>query len=132
MALLSLIPMTGLLLAAYLGIQFVDLGVQLDTQMLVIKLVSGAEWELLVKDLLILLGILSLYVELFKATRTTNISVIDHMLSLLVFIAFLVLFLVLPEAGTSTFLILAFISLTDVVAGFTITITSARRDFQNH
>jgi len=35
-------------------------------------------------------GVLAPYVEIFKATRTTMTSVLDHSLSTVVFIAFLV------------------------------------------
>lgn len=91
-------------------------------------LVSGATWTATLGDLFVGLGLLALYVELFKSTRTTAKSVIDHTLSLLVFVAFLVEFLVFARAGNSTFVILGLMSLLDVIAGFTITIFAARRD----
>ena len=56
-------------------------------------------------------------------------SVIDHSMSTLVFIIFLVEFLTVKGAGNSTFLILGLMSLFDVIAGFTVTIVAARRDF---
>ena len=46
---------------------------------------------------------------------------------MLVFIAFLIEFLMVPAAGT-TFLVLALMSLLDVIAGFSISIFAARRD----
>ena len=45
-----------------------------------------------------------------------------------VFIIFLIEFIVVKGAGTSTFFILALMSLFDVIAGFSVTITTARRD----
>ena len=50
-------------------------------------------------------------------------------LSTLVFIAYLVEFLTVREAATSVFFILMCVTLVDVIAGFSITITGARRDF---
>jgi hypothetical protein len=55
-------------------------------------------------------------------------SIIDHVLSLLVFIIFLVEFIMSTKATTSTFLLLTVISLVDVIAGFAITIRAAQRD----
>jgi hypothetical protein len=92
-------------------------------------LISGAVFQASSSDLLIAFGVLALYIELFKATRTSTSSIIEHGLSMLLFIVFLVEFIVIKGAGTSTFLILTLLQLLDVVAGFTITISTARRDF---
>jgi hypothetical protein len=45
------------------------------------------------------------------------------------FLAFLIIFLTVKDAGSSTFLILTLMSLLDVVGGFTVTISTARRDW---
>ena len=89
---------------------------------------GGGEWVATFGDFLIILGILALYFELFRATRTTKVSVINHTLSMLVFIVFLVEFILAPGAGNSAFLIIGLMSLLDVIAGFTISIVAARRD----
>jgi len=47
---------------------------------------------------------------------------------LLVFVAFLIEYLVVDAVGNSTFLILAITSLMDVIVGFTVTISTAKRD----
>ena len=78
---------------------------------------------------MLLLGVLTLYIELVKSTKTGSITLIEHALSMVVFIACLMEFILVEQAGTSTFLILTLMSLLDVVAGFTITVASARRDF---
>ena len=89
---------------------------------------STAVTILTVSDLLILIGVVLLYIETFKATRTSILSIVDHALSLLVFIAFLIEYLVVVAVGNTTFLILTVISLMDVVMGFTVTISTAKRD----
>ncbi|MHC5655397.1 hypothetical protein [Stappia sp.] len=94
-----------------------------------VELVSGARFTLVIGDLMIIAGLALLFVELLKATRTGVVALTDHILSTLVFIAYLVEFLTVREAATSVFFILMFISLVDVIAGFSITITGARRDF---
>ncbi|WP_421980318.1 hypothetical protein [Roseibium sp.] len=96
--------------------------------MISIAMVSGATFELLASDLLITLGLFFLFIEILKATRIGTTALLDHMFSVLVFVAYLVEFLVLPQAATSLFFILMVISLIDVIAGFSISITGARRD----
>ena len=79
-------------------------------------------------DILVMLGVIFLYFEILKATRASQSTIIDHALSLVVFIVFLVEYIVVAGAGTATFMILALMSLLDVIAGFTITISTSRRD----
>lgn len=93
-----------------------------------VNLISGAEWALSFNDLVVLFGVIFLYFELFKSTRTHTASVVEHVFSMFVFIAFLIEFIIVKQCGTSTFLILTMFALLDVVAGFTITISTARRD----
>ena len=50
------------------------------------------------------------------------------MLSTFVFIACLVEFIVVRQASTSTFFIIMVIAFIDVVAGYSVSIRSARRD----
>ena len=80
-------------------------------------------------DLLLGVAIVLLYFEILKAARISRTTIIDHMLSMAVFIAFLIEMIVAKGAGTATFMILTLISLIDVIAGFTISIATARRDF---
>lgn len=89
---------------------------------------SDASVFLTISDLLIITAVVFLYVETFKATRTSVLSIIDHALSLLVFVIYLVEFLVIERLGNTTFLILTIASLMDVVMGFTVTISTAKRD----
>ena len=93
-----------------------------------IAMVSGATFQLLTSDVLITVGLFFLFIEILKATRIGTTALLDHMFSVLVFVAYLVEFLVLQQAATSLFFILMAISLIDVIAGFSISITGARRD----
>jgi hypothetical protein len=90
---------------------------------------SGANWSPTWSGIFIMLGVITLYLELMKSTRTNTGTIAEHALSMVVFILFLLEFLLVKIAGTSTFLILTLMSLLDVVAGFSITVASARRDF---
>ncbi|MFT5044833.1 MAG: hypothetical protein ACI8UP_001803 [Porticoccaceae bacterium] len=84
---------------------------------------------LTVSDAFIMTSLFFLYIETFKATRTSVISIIDHAFSLLAFVIFLIEFLVIPRLGNPTFMIMMLASLMDVVMGFTVTISTAKRDF---
>jgi hypothetical protein len=100
----------------------------LDSALFGLGLPSGAPFTLRGGELLAALGLVLLYFEVLKSTRSAESSVLDHGLSLLLFIVSLILFLVFPPAGTATFFLILVMTLLDVVAGFTVTIASARRD----
>jgi hypothetical protein len=89
---------------------------------------SGGTWTFTWGDLLLLIAMVVLFIEIVKATYTGTASMIDHGLSMLVFIAFLVEFLMVAQAATSVFFLLMMAALIDVVAGFTIGIRVAKRD----
>ena len=92
------------------------------------RLPSGSIWKPTWGDFMILMGVLTLYVELFKSTRTSEVTIFDHLFSTFVLIAYLTAWLIYDWGGNSVFLILAGMTILDVIAGFTITISAARRD----
>ena len=94
-----------------------------------IGLPSGTKWRPTIGQAVILIGVILLYVELFKSTQTHQTSIIDHMLSTFVFIGYFAFFLSKEWAVNEVFFVLMAMSFLDVVAGFTITISTARRDF---
>ena len=100
----------------------------LDSVVFTVKLMSGSFFLLKVSDLLLVLGVIALYFEIFKATSNSTASIVDHILSTLIFVIFLVEFIVVPAAGNSTFLVMTLMAFLDVIAGFTVSIVSARRD----
>lgn len=134
MAIFKFFPLFGILLGAFWGLHqtgyFPD---KLNDVLFYIKLPSGAFWKPTWGDLVVIVGLITLYIEIFKSTRTSSISIVDHTLSTIVFVAFLVSWMVFPwtigEKSNSTFLLLTVMTFIDVIAGFTITIAAARRDF---
>ncbi|MGO7465245.1 hypothetical protein ACCS53_38570, partial [Rhizobium ruizarguesonis] len=64
------------------------------------------------------IAIVVLFFEILKATRTGPGNLVNHMMSMLVFIAFLVEFLIVRDAATQVFFILMTIALIDVIGGF--------------
>lgn len=101
----------------------------MDNQVFAPMMVSGAEWVLNVGHLLILLGLLFLFVEILRSTSTGTSTIMNHAVSMILFIVCLVEFLLIPEFATSVFFILTMMALLDVLAGVVVTIVSARRDF---
>jgi hypothetical protein len=93
-----------------------------------VTMFSGAAWNFSIGDLVVVVALGLLFVEVVKATRTTAIEVINHALSMLVFIIALIEFIVLPAFATSPFFLITVMALFDIVAGFTISIVAAKRD----
>ncbi|MEM5583444.1 MULTISPECIES: hypothetical protein [unclassified Roseibium] len=131
MRLFSAIPFTLFSLLIYNALAFTagasDAGFWAQP-LITIAMVSGATFQLLTSDVLITVGLFFLFIEILKATRIGTTALLDHMFSVLVFVVYLVEFLVVQQAATSLFFILMAISLIDVIAGFSISITGARRD----
>ena len=86
-------------------------------------------WQIALGDILLAVGLGLLFFEIVKATRTGGASVVDHAFSMMVFVACLILFLIWDRAATSTFFLLMLMSMIDVIAGFSVTINAARRDY---
>ncbi len=93
-----------------------------------IKLPSGGVLEFTWGDFIVLLTFIMLFIEIVKATYTSTASLIDHGLSMFVFVACLIEFLITPLAANSVFFMIMVAALIDVVAGYTIGIRVARRD----
>ncbi|MGB7286613.1 MAG: hypothetical protein WBC71_06760 [Salaquimonas sp.] len=93
-----------------------------------LNMISGVEWRMTLGDLMITMGLFLLFFEIMKSTRVGASSIIDHLLSTFVFIAYLVEFLLVGSAAHAVFFILMVITFVDVIAGFTVSIRSATRD----
>ncbi len=130
MKIIRQIPLFIGVLVLYNALSFMSTTLTLDTDVFNVTLISGAAVGFSINDLMVVFGVIVLFIEILKATKTSTASIIDHALSMIVFIVFLVEFIVISELGTATFLILMLMSLLDVVAGFTVTISTARRDLE--
>jgi hypothetical protein len=122
------LPLMALVIIAYNIIVYLT-GLSMDTQVIAVTLISGAMWSVTVGDLILFFALILLFLELVNSTKTGATTIVNHALSMLVLLIALVQFIVLPAFGTSTFFALVLLALFDVVAGFTVTITAARRDF---
>jgi hypothetical protein len=121
-------PLTALVVVAYNILAFLP-GFAPGAEIAEFTMTSGAVVALRTGDVLILAGLVALFFEMLKSARPRGGAIVDHILSVGVFIIALIEFLLVSIAGTASFLIITVISLIDVIAGFSVSIVAARRDF---
>jgi len=116
--------------AIYNMIAFLTPGVAWTSTATVVHMMSGQNWEVTWEDILLALAVLLLAVEIIKATRMGVRAIVDHVLSMALFIVMLVEFLLVQRAGTSTFFLLTMICLVDVLVGFIVTTRGSQRQIE--
>ena len=114
--------------AIYNIIAFLMPGVTWTGVISTVHMVSGADWTMSAGDMLIAFAIVLLCAEIIKSTRIGLRTVVDHGLSLILFLGMLVEFLLVKQAATATFFLLLVVSFIDVLGGFAVTLRSAQRD----
>ena len=127
MRVLLALPLLLVVIIAYNVLAFGDPG-GLDAVVFTIPMISGAEVTFTGGNLLIAAGLVMLFIEVLKAARASDGTIVDHILSTLVFIGALVEFLLVRQAGTATFALIVGLCLLDVLAGFSVSIRTSRRD----
>jgi len=95
-----------------------------------IPMVSGSGWNIGSGDLILFLALILLFFELLKSTSSQKVAIVNHALSMILFVACLVAFLLLKGFATSTFFLILTMIMLDVLAGFIVTIISARKDLE--
>jgi hypothetical protein len=121
-------PLLLIPFAIYNIVAFLMPGVSWSGTVTTVHMISGAEWTMSAGALLLVLGMLMLFGEVLKSTRIGVRTVVDHGLSLVLFLAMLVEFLLVKQTATETFFLLLVISFVDVLGGFAVTLRTAQRD----
>jgi len=103
---------------------------RMSAQLFTIRTASRAQWPVSLADLLLAGALVVLFIELLKSTTSRQIAIINHSLSMILFIACLVEFLLFPAFATSAFFLLTLMVLLDVLAGFIVTIVASRREIE--
>jgi hypothetical protein len=116
-------PLLLIPFAVYNMIAFLTPGVGWTTPVTSVHMMSGEDWVVTWEDMLLAFSILLLAIEILR-------SIVDHVLAMALFIAMLVEFLLVRQAGTSTFFLLMMIALVDVLGGFIISIRNSRRQVE--
>lgn len=93
-----------------------------------IRMFSGDMWRISLGDFFLLLSLGLLFVEVVRATATTKREIINHAFSMLTFVVALVEFITVRGFATTVFFLITTMALFDVVAGYTISIVTAKRD----
>jgi len=110
------------------GFSAVDAQARMADQLFTVRMTSHIDWAVSLGDVLLAVALVVLFIELLKSTNSRRGAIINHSLSMLLFIACLVEFLLGPAFATSTFFLITLMVLLDVLAGFIVTIVAARRD----
>ncbi|MGH1351729.1 MAG: hypothetical protein ACRBBN_13130 [Methyloligellaceae bacterium] len=117
-------------IVVYAGFEKSEIANILDkTELFSISLISGESFTVTVGTFVLITALVALFVEILKATQTRSLAILDHGLSVVVFIVCLIEFLTVRGAATSVFFFITLLALIDVVAGFSVGIRAARRDF---
>lgn len=122
-------PLLAIIVAAYTLLALVAPG-WLETALFSLPLLSGVFLPFQGGDILLVFGLILLCVEVYRATSSSASAILNHVLSLIVFIVALIEMLVMPRMANMTFFLIVLMTLSDVIAGFTVTISTARRDIQ--
>ena len=96
--------------------------------MFAIPMASGASWNVGPGDLILFLALILLFFELLKSTSSQKVAIVNHALSMILFVVCLVEFLLIRGFATSTFFLIVTMVMLDVLAGFIVTIIAARKD----
>jgi hypothetical protein len=121
-------PLLLISFAIYNIIVFLMPGVAWSAAVTTAHMISGVTWTMSAGDLLVAFAILLLFGEMVKATRIGTRTILDHGLSLILFLGMMAEFLLVPQASSSTFFLLLVLGFVDVLGGFSVTLRTAQRD----
>jgi hypothetical protein len=90
-------------------------------------LVSGAVVHVTLGALLLVLAIVCQALEVVRSVRPSNAALAENMVSVILWIAGLILFLLVRGFGTNEFFIMLLLLLTDYMTGIVVMVFTARR-----
>ena len=111
------------------GFSSVEASIRMAEPLFNIPMTSGVEWPVNLGDIVMAAGLFVLFIELLKSTTSRRTAIVNHALSMALFVVCLVEFLLLPGFAGSVFFLILTMVLLDVLAGFIVTIIASRRDF---
>ena len=121
-------PLLLIPFAIYNIIAFLMPGVAWSSVVSTVHMMSGVDWTMTTSDVLVALSILLLCGEVMKSSRISRRTIIDHALSLILFLGMLIEFILVKQAATATFFLLLVVGFIDVLGGFAVTLRSGQRD----
>jgi CHASE2 domain-containing sensor protein len=100
------------------GFGQVGLAPHLTAALFETRSVAGDAWPVSISDLLLAAALVTMFVELVKAPPDRRIAVVNHALSIVLFVVCLAEMLVFAGFANSTFFLITLMVLLDVLAGF--------------
>lgn len=128
MAIFRIFPLLVLPLAYFAMVSTGSDGWTTEAYM-IFNMYSGATWTITNGEVFVLVCLVLLFVEIVKSVNTRSSEIINHGLSMLVAMGCAILFATQPNYANSAFFLLTAMAIVDVIAGFAISIVTARRDF---
>jgi len=129
---LQMFPLLAISLIVYVVLNFVGVGGAgapwHELEVVALPMYSGDVWRVTWGALFLTISLGLLFVELVRATKTGTASITNHLLSFLLFIVVLLLFVLAPGFGNTTYFLFMVMTFLDPMAGMVVTTTSARRD----
>lgn len=121
------LPFMALAVLAYFLLHALS-GLSLDGRIFAFYLPSADDFRLSLGEGLIVATAVLLFIELVNSTNANTSALLNHGLSMLLFLVCAGLFLFMPRFGTGTFFVMTVLVFIDVIAGYSISILRARRD----
>ena len=89
---------------------------------------SGAQWILSLGDVLVMAALVVMFIDFLKSSAGRGAAIVNHGLSVLLFVVCLMEFLLLEAFATSSFFLITLMVLLDVLAGFILSMVAAHRE----
>jgi len=125
------VPLLVFPFAIYNLLVFLMPGFSWNSEIWHVYMISGGEWGITPSDAIVAASVLILLIDMLKwARRAGQRTIVDLVLSMVLFVAMLIEFMTVKAVVSSTFFLLLVISFVDVAGGFSISIRAAvaRRD----
>jgi hypothetical protein len=122
------VPLLMIPFAIYNILVFLTPGFSWNSEIWHFQMMSGGELGITPGDLMIAGSVGILLIEMLKSARLSRRTIVDHLLSMVLFVGMLVEFMTVKAVVSTTFFLLLVISFVDVTGGFAVSIRAAQRD----
>jgi hypothetical protein len=89
---------------------------------------GGGVWPVSAADLILAVTLIVGFIELLKGLGNRRIAIVNHTLSIVLFVGCLAAMLLAPAFANSTFFLITLVVLLDLAAGFIVTLGQADAD----
>src|SRR5262249_25147391 len=114
------VPLLIFPFAIYNIFVFLMPGFAWNTEIWHFRVMSGGEGGITAGDAMIAGSVLILLIEVLHTSPMSRRTIIDHLLSMILFVGMAVEFLMVKEVASTTFFLLLVISFVDVAGGFAV------------